>query len=69
MKLFKIPLPLAAPFAFLPNSDSRKHGIIIPSLGNAGKYGFGVQNLGYYIPLGDYWKLGSMVPFLPVAVL
>ncbi|NQZ69663.1 MAG: LPS-assembly protein LptD, partial [Lentisphaeria bacterium] len=46
MKLFKIPLPLAAPFAFLPNSDSRKHGIIIPSLGNAGKYGFGIQNLG-----------------------
>ncbi len=55
MKLFRIPTPLAAPFAFLPNSESKKHGLIIPSIGNAGKYGFGLQNLGYYIPLGAYW--------------
>lgn len=56
MKLFKIPLPLAAPFGFFPNSDSKKHGIIIPRLANTDQYGFGLQDFGYYIPLGDYWE-------------
>ncbi|MBI3135236.1 MAG: LPS-assembly protein LptD [Bacteroidetes bacterium] len=56
MKLFKIPLPLAAPFGFFPNSDSKKHGIIIPRFANTAKYGFGLQDFGYYIPLGDYWE-------------
>lgn len=56
MKLFKIPLPLAAPFGFFPNSDTKKHGIIIPRFANTNQYGFGLQDLGYYIPLGDYWE-------------
>jgi hypothetical protein len=55
MKLFKIPTPLAAPFAFFPNSDSKKHGIIIPSFANT-QSGFGLQDFGYYIPLGDSWE-------------
>jgi hypothetical protein len=56
MKIFKIPTPLAAPFAFFPNSDSKKHGIIFPSFVNTAQYGFGLQDFGYYIPLGDYWE-------------
>ncbi|MBK9592469.1 MAG: LPS-assembly protein LptD [Crocinitomicaceae bacterium] len=56
MKLFKIPLPLAAPFGFFPNSDTKKHGIIIPRFANTNEYGFGLQDFGYYIPLGDYWE-------------
>ena len=56
MKIFKIPTPLAAPFAFFPNSDSKKHGIIIPRIANTNQYGFGLQDFGYYIPLGDYWE-------------
>lgn len=55
MKLFKIPMPLGAPFAFFPNSESRKHGIILPTFGRNARYGFGLQNLGYYIPLGESW--------------
>ncbi|MBN4071227.1 LPS-assembly protein LptD [Crocinitomix catalasitica] len=56
MKLFKVPLPLAAPFAWFPNSDSKQHGIIIPQFVNTAQYGFGLQNFGYYIPLGDHWE-------------
>lgn len=56
MKLFKIPLPLALPFAFFPNSDTKKHGIIIPQFANTTQYGFGLQDFGYYIPLGDHWE-------------
>ena len=56
MKLFKIPLPLAAPFGFFPNSESKKHGIIIPRFANTNQYGFGLQDFGYYIPLGDHWE-------------
>ena len=64
MKIFKIPTPLAAPFAFFPNSDSKKQGFIPPEFGNAqGGAGFGLKDFGYYIPLGDYWEtsfLGSI---------
>lgn len=56
MKIFKIPTPLAAPFAFFPNSETRKHGIIIPQFASASNYGFGLQDFGYYIPLGDNWE-------------
>jgi lipopolysaccharide assembly outer membrane protein LptD (OstA) len=56
MKIGRIPVPLAAPFAFFPNSDSRKHGIILPQFASNAQYGFGLQDFGYYIPLGDYWE-------------
>ncbi|MEX1003398.1 MAG: putative LPS assembly protein LptD [Crocinitomicaceae bacterium] len=56
MKIFNIPTPLAAPFAFFPNSKSKKHGIILPSFSTSSRYGFGLQDFGYYIPLGDYWE-------------
>lgn len=56
MKIFKVPTPLAAPFAFFPNSDTKKNGIIIPRFANTNEYGFGLQDFGYYLPLGDYWE-------------
>lgn len=56
MRLFNVPLPLAAPFAVLPNSESRKHGIIIPEFALAGKYGSGFANLGYYFPINQSWE-------------
>lgn len=64
MKIFKIPTPLAAPFAFFPNSDTKKQGFIPPEFGNAqGGAGFGLRDFGYYIPIGDFWEtsfLGSI---------
>jgi hypothetical protein len=56
MKILNIPLPIAAPFAFLPNSESRKHGIIIPEFALAGQYGSGLRDLGYYIPINQNWE-------------
>lgn len=56
MEILNVPTPLAAPFAFFPNSETKKAGIIIPEFQNSNRYGFGLENLGYYIPLGDYWE-------------
>ena len=57
MRILNVPLPLAAPFAFLPNSETRKHGIILPRFALAdGQYGSGFENLGYYIPLNKQWE-------------
>lgn len=56
MKIFKVPTPLAAPFAYLPNKDTKKDGVIFPSFANNTQYGFGLEDFGYYIPIGDHWE-------------
>lgn len=56
MKILNVPIPLAAPFAILPNSEKRKHGIIKPEFALGGDYGSGIKNLGYYIPLNNHWE-------------
>ncbi len=56
MEILKVPTPLAAPFGFFPNSDKKKSGLIIPKVAATDRYGFGLEGLGYYIPLGDDWE-------------
>ncbi len=57
MQILKVPVPLAAPFGFFPNSDTKKPGIILPDFQSSNdRYGLGLDRLGYYIPLGDYWE-------------
>ena len=56
MRILNIPTPIAFPFAFLPNSESKKHGIIIPKIALASAYGSGLEDFGYYIPLSDSWE-------------
>lgn len=56
MEILRVPTPLTLPFAFFPNSETKKAGIIIPRFANTDQYGFGLQDLGYYIPLGEYWE-------------
>lgn len=56
MRILNIPTPIAFPFAFLPNTDSKKHGVIIPRIALASTYGSGLEDLGYYIPLGNSWE-------------
>ncbi|PZE17698.1 hypothetical protein DNU06_07665 [Putridiphycobacter roseus] len=53
MRILNIPMPIAFPFSFLPNSDTRKHGLILPSFSLAGNYGSGLENLGYYFPINN----------------
>lgn len=56
MEILNVPTPLAAPFGFFPNSETKKAGIILPQFQNSNRYGFGLENLGYYVPLGAYWE-------------
>lgn len=53
MKIRKVPLPLALPFGFFPNTSKQKAGILIPSYGNNNSLGFFLINGGYYQPIND----------------
>lgn len=54
LKFRKIPTPLALPFGFFPNKKESTHGILLPGYGNGDLKGYFLQNLGYYIPLGQH---------------
>ena len=54
LKFRKIPTPLALPFGFFPNKKESTQGILLPGYGNGDEKGYFVQNLGYYLPLGQY---------------
>lgn len=48
-----LPTPLAVPFGFFPNNQSKGAGIIIPTYDNSIRYGIGFLRGGYYIPFKD----------------
>ena len=49
-----IPTPFGLPFALLPtNQKERTSGLLFPEFVPISQYGFGFQNLGYYIPIND----------------
>lgn len=54
LKVRKVPLPLALPFAWFPNKKESSHGIILPGYGNADRLGFFLKGAGYYVPISDY---------------
>lgn len=56
MEILRVPTPLAAPFGFFPNSEKKKAGLILPRFQTSNDYGFGLDNIGYYVPLGDFWE-------------
>jgi lipopolysaccharide assembly outer membrane protein LptD (OstA) len=49
-----IPLPLALPFGFFPNTNKRASGLIIPDFRDEQRRGFGLENGGWYFALNDY---------------
>ena len=49
-----IPTPLGLPFSMIPQQKKRTSGILFPEIVPTSSYGFGVQNLGYFIPINDY---------------
>lgn len=51
-----VPTPFGLPFSYLPQKDQsdRTHGLLFPELVPVSAYGFGLNNLGYYIPINDY---------------
>jgi lipopolysaccharide assembly outer membrane protein LptD (OstA) len=48
-----VPTPIAIPFGFFPNSKKQKSGIIVPSFGESGQYGFFLIDGGYYFGISD----------------
>ena len=48
-----VPLPFVMPFGFIPNSNSRSNGVLIPSYGYTENRGYNLTNGGYYWGLGD----------------
>lgn len=49
-----IPTPLGLPFALIPTKQKEKvKGLLFPEFIPFSVYGFGVQNLGYYIPINN----------------
>lgn len=48
-----IPTPFGLPFAFIPQHKERTKGLLFPEFVPSSPYGFGVQNLGYFLPIND----------------
>ena len=53
LSLGKIPMPLAFPFGFFPNSDKKQAGLIMPSYGNGFDLGYFLTDLGFYMPVSE----------------
>jgi len=49
-----VPTPMAMPFAYFPLTVGRTAGVLMPSFGNDPNTGYFLQDMGYYVPLGDY---------------
>ncbi len=48
-----VPTPIALPFAYFPLSVGRAAGVMMPTFGSDPDTGYFLQDLGYYIPIGD----------------
>jgi len=51
-----IPTPLGLPFSYIPNQEKKTSGLLFPEFVPMSNYGFGVQNLGYFIPINDRFQ-------------
>ncbi len=49
-----VPTPIALPFAYFPLTMGRSAGVMMPFIGNDPNRGYFLQDLGYYVPIGDY---------------
>ncbi len=57
MTVSDVPLPLALPFAMIPNTKGKKSGLIIPTYGESANRGFYLENGGYYWAISDNYDL------------
>ncbi|WP_298488427.1 putative LPS assembly protein LptD [uncultured Maribacter sp.] len=48
-----VPTPIALPFAYFPLTVGRSAGIMMPTFGNDPNTGYFLQDLGYYVPIGE----------------
>ncbi len=52
-----VPVPIYIPFGFYPLSQGRHSGLIPPQFTTNEEYGLGLEGLGYYKVLSDYWDV------------
>ncbi len=52
-----VPVPVYLPFGFFPISQGRHSGLIAPRFATSEQFGLGLQNLGYYKVLNDYFDV------------
>lgn len=57
LKLAETPLPLAVPFALIPNAKGQRSGVLLPSFGESANRGFYFENMGYYWGINEYMDL------------
>ena len=57
MTIADVPLPLALPFALIPNTKGKKSGLILPTYGESANRGFYLENGGYYWAINDNYDL------------
>ena len=48
-----VPTPLGLPFIIIPQMEDKSAGLLFPQIVPISQYGFGLQDLGYYIPISD----------------
>ncbi|WP_298505799.1 putative LPS assembly protein LptD [uncultured Maribacter sp.] len=48
-----VPTPVALPFAYFPLTVGRSAGVMMPTFGSDPDTGYFLQDLGYYIPIGE----------------
>jgi len=54
LEVFGVPTPLWLPFGFYPVSNERRAGLILPrDYERSEEQGFGLRDVGYYMPLND----------------
>lgn len=50
-----VPLPIILPFGFFPLSQGRHSGLLPPQIAQNDQFGFGLEGLGYYKVINNYW--------------
>jgi lipopolysaccharide assembly outer membrane protein LptD (OstA) len=52
-----VPVPIYLPFGFFPMSQGRHSGFLPPAFATNEQYGIGLEGLGYYKVMNDYWDV------------
>jgi LPS-assembly protein len=52
-----VPIPIYLPFGFFPLSQGRHSGFLPPQFTNNEQYGLGLEGMGYYKVLSEYWDV------------
>ena len=52
-----VPVPIYLPFGFYPLSQGRHSGLLPPQFATNEQYGLGLEGLGYYKVLSNYWDV------------